>query len=73
LVQQPMSVPEKVILVQQLLSVPEKVVENVSSHLQLAGPDNDTLVGPAAGEPLAVLGIVHAVHCVLQSRKGKIK
>ena len=33
--------------------------------LQLAGPDDDALVRPAAGEPLAVLGIADAVDCVL--------
>mgnify|MGYP006975647848 CR=1 FL=1 len=34
--------------------------------LQLAGPDDDALVGAAAREPLPVPSIVHAVHRVLQ-------
>jgi hypothetical protein len=39
------------------------------THLKLAGPNDDALVGPTAGEPLPVLGIVHTVHSILPGEK----
>jgi hypothetical protein len=39
------------------------------THLKLAGPNDDALVGPTAGEPLPVLGIVDTVHSILPGRE----
>ena len=46
------------------------IVTVLQDTLQLRCPDDDALVRPAAGEPLPVPGVVHAVDIVLVALQG---
>ena len=46
------------------------IVAVLQDPLQLSSPDDDALVRPAAGEPLPVPGVVHAVDIVLVALQG---